>query len=390
MREEHRPDPESFLDQADQADTTPHKGKLKVYVGAAAGVGKTYKMLEEAHDLKRQGRDVVIGIVETHNRAETAAKIADLEQIALREIPYNNVVLKEMDLDALIARKPEFAIVDELAHTNAPGSHHNKRYQDVEDLLEAGINVITALNIQHLESLKPLVKRLTGVEVRETLPDTFLAHADQIVTVDIPVELLRQRLREGKIYPTERVEAALRNFFKHSNLESLRELALREVARGLSRHREDRELLKVEGGRRPATTDRIMVCLSTNPRGGGELLRKASREAGQLNAEWFAVHVETPSESIQKVSTTDFRVLLENVNLASDLGAEVVWLKSPEVLKTMLDFARDKGITKVIIGRTTPGLFNRLLGRSLTHELIAKARDFDIEILAESKEEQAR
>jgi two-component system sensor histidine kinase KdpD len=389
MREDRRPDPESFLDQVDQSESTPHKGKLKVYVGAAAGVGKTYKMLDEAHDLKQQGRDVVIGIIETHGRAETAARVAGLETIPLREIPYNNVVLKEMDLDPLLARKPEFAIVDELAHTNAPGSRHHKRYQDVEDLLAAGINVITALNVQHLESLRPVVKRLTGIEVRETLPDTFLAHADQIVTVDIPVELLRQRLREGKIYPPDRVEAALRNFFKHSNLEALRELALREVARGLSRQREDREALRVEGGRRPATTDRIMVCLSTNPHGGGELLRKASREAGQLNAEWFAVHVETPSESIQKVSTTDFRVLLENVNLASDLGAEVVWLKSPEVLQAMLDFARDKRITKIIVGRTRPRLVSRLLGKSLTHELIAKARDFDIEVLAESKEEEA-
>src|SRR6185437_7465872 len=194
MNDEDRRDPEAFLDLVPRAK----KGSLKVYLGGAAGVGKTYRMLDEAHHLRADGRDVVLGVVETHQRAETAERIGDLQAVPLREMPYRGVTLKEMDLEAVLARKPEFAIVDELAHTNAPGSRHNKRYQDVEDLVASGINVITAFNIQHLESLNQMVRRMTGVEVKETVPDTFLASADQVVTVDISVEELRQRLREGK------------------------------------------------------------------------------------------------------------------------------------------------------------------------------------------------
>jgi two-component system, OmpR family, sensor histidine kinase KdpD len=381
MAEEERREPEAFLD----LEAAPQKGRLKIYVGGSAGVGKTYRMLEEAHQLRAAGHDVVIGVVETHGRAETAAMVRDLEVIPPRRVHYRNVTLGEMDLDALLARKPEYAVVDELAHTNVPGSRHSKRYQDVEELLAAGINVISAVNIQHLESLTPMVKRITGVEVRETLPDAFLQRADQIITVDISAEALRQRLREGKIYPPEQVEQALKNFFKPSNLAALRELALREVARDLSRQREDREMLKREGGRRPAVTERVMLCLSANPHGGEELLRKASREAGQLNADWYVVHVETPAESMQKISTADFRILLDNINLASDLGAEVVWLKSADVVQATLDFAREKRITKILIGRTRPRWWT-LPGRSIADRLINHAPDFDVEVVGREQE----
>ncbi|HJU28192.1 MAG TPA: sensor histidine kinase KdpD, partial [Candidatus Binataceae bacterium] len=297
MSDPDRRDPEAFLDLLPQAK----KGALKVYLGGAAGVGKTYRMLEEAHRLRANGHDVVLGLIETHQRAETAERIGDLEQIRPREISYRGVILKEMDVDAIVARKPEFAIVDELAHTNAPGSRHNKRHQDVEELIGKGINVITAFNIQHLESLNQMVRRMTGVEVKETVPDTFLARADQVVTVDISVEELRQRLREGKIYPADRVEQALRNFFRPGNLAALRELALREVARGQSRNRAEMESLKREHGRRTAVGERLMVCLSSNPEGSQELLRKAARGADRLNADWYAVHVETPRESVQRI-----------------------------------------------------------------------------------------
>lgn len=384
MNREDTRDPQDFLDLV----PATRKGNLKIYLGGAAGVGKTYRMLDEAHQQRAEGHDVVLGFIETHGRAETAARIGDLEMVPLREIPYRGVALREMDLDAILARKPEYAIVDELPHTNAPGSRHAKRYQDVQQLVESGINVITAFNIQHLESLKQIVKRVTGVEVQETIPDTFLARADEIVTVDISVGELRDRLREGKIYPPERVEQALKNFFKPGNLAALRELALREVARDQSRQREVFETLKREGGRRTGVADRIMVCLSSNPDGSDELLRKAARIAARRDADWYAVHVETPSESVQRISSSDFRALLDNINLAADLGAETVWLKSNDVIKAVIDFAREKDITLIVIGRTRPTLWNRMLGASVSLKMIAAAADFDIEIIGHARRQE--
>jgi two-component system sensor histidine kinase KdpD len=384
MNGDDRREPEAFLDLT----TERRRGRLHVYIGAAAGVGKTYRMLDEAHQLREQGHDVVLGFIETHGRAETAAMIGDLEIVPLLKIPYRGVVVEEMDIGAVLARRPEYAVVDELAHSNAAGSRHSKRYQDVEELVTAGINVITAVNIQHLESLSQVVKRTTGVDVRETVPDTFLARADQVVTVDISVEELRQRLRAGKIYPAERVEPALKNFFKPGNLATLRELALREVARDQGRHREEREQLQREGGRRTAVGERVMVCLSSNPEGSEDLLRKAARTAARLSAEWYAVHIETPAESAQKISTADFRALLDNVNLAADLGAEVAWLKSNDVVSALLEFAREKRITRIVLGRTQGGLWNWLRRASVTTRLLSAARDYDLEIVAMGSPEE--
>jgi len=381
MNEEDHRNPDAFLDRVPQAK----KGILKVYLGGAAGVGKTYHMLQEAHHLRADGHDVVLAFVETHNRAETATLIGDLEEVPRREVSYRGVVLREMDAAAVLMRKPEYAIVDELAHTNAPGSLHSKRYQDVEELVANGINVITAFNIQHLESLNQMVRRMTGVEVRETVPDTFLARADQIVTVDLSVEELRQRLREGKIYPPHQVEQALKNFFKPGNLGALRELALREVARGQSRSRAEMELRQRERGRRMAAGERLMVCLSSNPDGGDELLRKAARSADRFNADWYAVHVETPEESVQKISTADFRALLDNINLAADLGAETVWLKASDVVGALIDFGREHRVTRMVIGRTQASLWKRLLRRSITRQLISAATDFDIELVSQTE-----
>jgi two-component system sensor histidine kinase KdpD len=377
MNDEDRRDPDAFLDLVPRS----RRGNLKLYLGGAAGVGKTYRMLDEAHQLRSEGHDLVLGFIETHGRAETAARIGDLESVPLREIPYHGVTLKEMDVDAILARKPEFVLVDELPHTNAPGSRHNKRYQDVEELVDHGISVISAFNIQHLESLKQIVKRISGIDVKETIPDTFLERADQIVTVDLAVEELRNRLREGKIYPPQQIEQALRNFFRPGNLAALRELALREVARDQGRHREELELLKREGGRRTQVAERLMVCLSSNPEGSDELLRKAARTASRLNADWYAVHVETPAESVRKISTANFRALLDNINLAADLGAETVWLKSTNVIEALIDFAREKQITRIVMGRTHPSLWNRLFGASVSTKMIAEAREFDIEIV---------
>jgi two-component system, OmpR family, sensor histidine kinase KdpD len=384
MAEEERRDPESFLGLEAEAA----HGTLKVYLGGAAGVGKTYRMLEEAHQLRAEGHDVVLGLIEPHQRKETAALIGDLEIVPLRQLSHRGATLKEMDVEAIIARKPEYVVVDELAHTNAPGSRHAKRYQDVEELLAAGINVVTALNVQHLEIIAPVVKRITGVEIRETVPDSFLSRADQIIDVDISVEALRQRLREGKIYPPEQIENAFKNFFRPGNLGALRELALQQVARDQRRKREEREMVKREGGRRTALDERIMVCLSSRPDSSLQLLRRASRAAGEANADWYALHVETPAESTQKISTRDFRALLDSINLAADMGAEVVWLKGPDVIKAILDFAHEKRITRIIVGRTRPSLLRRFYDRSITRRLIDQARDFDVHVVSDVEDEE--
>ncbi len=385
MAQDKRPEPESFLDLAPH----PQRGLLKIYLGAAAGVGKTYRMLEEAHQMRQRGVDIVVGFVETHGRAETAERIVGLEVVPRRRLAYRGVTIEEMDLDAIVARKPEWAIVDELPHTNAAGSRHEKRWQDVEDLLAAGVNVITAMNIQHLESLNAIVRRVTGVDVRETVPDAVLSRADQVVNVDLSIEGLRERLREGKIYPADHVEQALRNFFKPSNLTSLRELALREIARGLNRRREDLETRQREGGRRTFVGDRLMVGLSSNPADSAALLRKASRIAGQLNADWYAVHVETPAESVARVDTGNFVKLLDNINLAGDLGAETVWLKADDVVRAMVDFAREHGVTKIIVGRTRQPLWRRWFGRAVPLRLVAAAPDLDVEIAAAAAPEES-
>jgi two-component system, OmpR family, sensor histidine kinase KdpD len=386
MSDDKRLEPEAFLDMVPQTQ----RGRLKVYIGAAAGVGKTYRMLDEAHQLHDRGVDVVLGFIETHRRRETEARIGNLELVPRSQIAYRDVTLEEMDVPAIIKRKPDVVIVDELAHTNAPGSHHQKRWQDVEELIGAGLNVITAVNIQHIESLNTLMRRVTGIDVRETVPDAFFAKADQIVNIDVPVEALRERLREGKIYPREQIENALKNFFKPSNLASLRELALREVARSLDRQRQDRDSIKREGGHRTHVVDRIMVGVSSNASDTGHLLRKASRIAGQLNAEWFAVHIETPAESVKNIGTSDFVALLDNINVASDLGAETVWLKSDDVVKALIDFAHEKGVTKVIVGRTHQPRWRRWIRGDVPARLVADATDLDVEILATDEREESR
>jgi two-component system sensor histidine kinase KdpD len=386
MKDERRPEPESFLDLVAQ----PLKGRLKIYIGAAAGVGKTYKMLEEANQLRAKGIDVVIGVVETHGRAETAAQIRDLEVIPRRTLEYRGTTLEEMDTDAVIARKPEVAIVDELAHTNAPGSKYAKRYQDIEELIANGISVITTMNIQHVETLNPLLRRITGIEVREVVPDSFIARADQIVNIDLTVEQLRERLRDGKIYPPSQIEQALKNFFKPSNLTALRELTLREVARGLNRQREAQEAIRREGGRRAQVFERIMVGLSSNPEDGKRLLQKASRIAGQLNADWFAVHVETPSESVKKIDTRNFVSLLDNINLAGELGAETVWLKAPDPVQALLDFARERGVEKIIVGRTHQPFWRRWIKRDVAMRLLNDAKDLDVEVIGDEALEEEK
>jgi two-component system, OmpR family, sensor histidine kinase KdpD len=381
MNREEEPGSHGIREQADAP--TPKRGTLKVYLGAAVGVGKTYRMLEEALQLRAEGHDVVLGFVETHGRRDTAALIDDLEITPLRDVPYRGVLVKEMDVDALLSRNPEFAIVDELAHTNALGSRNNKRFQDVRQLLVAGINIITALNIQHVESMGPIVKRLTGQNILESVPDAFLAGADEIVDVDVSVEELRERLREGKIYPIQQVNLALRNFFQPSNLSALRELTLREVARDIGRRREEQRLLNENEIPRHFFGERLLVCLPLEPHAAEGLLCKGWREAGAHDAVWYAVHVETPPESLRKVSPREFRALLDNINLASDLGAEIIWIKSSDVARAITEFAHEKRIAKIILKRPRYRFWSQLYHHSLAEKLIYRARNFDVEVVSD-------
>src|SRR6267378_4401601 len=317
MSEAPRADAESLLARV----KAEGRARLRVYIGAAPGVGKTYQMLEDAQQLKRQGVDIVVAIVEAHGRDETEAMIGDLERVPLRRIEYRNVTLEEMDVEAVITRRPAIAIVDELAHSNVPGSKNRRRYEDVLDLLSAGISVITAINIQHLESLNDVVARTTGVRVRETIPDYFLRRADEVVNVDVSVETLRTRLRQGKIYGVEKIQQSLNNFFRKGNLTALRELALRQVADDQAAKAHDYR--EREGLEPAAIPEKVMVAMAS--RGSAKrILRAGSRIAGRLASDWFAVYVETPSEEPGRIDPYDHAVLQENIRFGRELGAKVV------------------------------------------------------------------
>ncbi len=356
QEESRRTSPDVFLRLIEKS----RRGKLKIYIGHAAGVGKTYQMLEDAHLLKKQGADLVAGFIETHGRAETADKIAGLELVPRRKGAYKGKELEEMDLPAILKRKPEIVLVDELAHTNVPGLENEKRYQDVEDILEAGISVMTTVNIQHFESVQEIVSRVTKVEVRERVPDRLLRQADAIVNVDLPSDELRARLQAGKIYPADRIPAALENFFKEENLASLRELAMRQIADRLEAERRgpDRSLTPEPVGAK------VMVAMSSNPETTRLLLRRGSAIAGRLNTNWYAVYVRTKKESPERISARDHRLLSENVTLAMELGAKVVWLASENIAGELLRFAREQGVTLAIFGKSRLSKARRLVQKS--------------------------
>jgi two-component system sensor histidine kinase KdpD len=375
-----RPSAQDFLELVERAK----RGRLKLYVGFAAGVGKTWRMLEEAHALKLRGVDVVGALIETHGRAETRALIRDLEVVPRKEVEYRGVVVEEMDFAAVLARRPAVAVVDEIPHTNVPGSKNRKRYQDVLDLLAAGVNVIGALNIQHLESLNDLIQRNTHVTVRETVPDSFLEQADQVVNLDLAVEDLLERLKTGKIYPSEKIPWALEHFFRDQNLATLRELSLREVAESLDRSAAQAARLGETPG---STRGRVMVALSSNPPHALALLRRGSRMAGRLNTDWFVAYVETPQEAPERIDSEAQRNLLDNIEKARELGAEVVRLKSDDPAAALLDFARSHRVSDLIVGRTELPWWRRLLGRSVLQRLVDTSAGLDLHIVSFEGEE---
>jgi two-component system sensor histidine kinase KdpD len=370
----HRPSPESLLAKIKKGE----HAWLRVYIGAAAGVGKTYQMLEDANALKRQGVDIVAGIVETHGRAETEALIGDLERVPMRRIEYRGVTLEEMDVDTVIERRPTIAIVDELAHTNVPGSKNRKRYEDVLDLLSAGISVITAVNIQHIESLNDAVARSTNVRVRETVPDHVLRRADEVVNVDVSVDMLRTRLRQGKIYSVEKIEQSLNNFFRKGNLSALRELALRQVAQDqASKSHDYRER---EGLENAVIPEKVMVAIAS--RGSAKkLLRTGSRVAGRLANDWYAVYVETPNEEPGRIKPPDYAALQENIRFAQELGAKVVKLSGRRVADELIKFARSEGITLVIFGQSARSRWDILLRGSVINRFLAEVKDATVQVV---------
>jgi two-component system sensor histidine kinase KdpD len=366
--------PEALLARLKERD----QPRLRIYIGAAPGVGKTYAMLQDGHTLRARGVDVVIGLVETYGRLETDAQLRDLEVVPRRTIEYRGAQLHEMDVEAIVARRPQVCIVDELAHTNVPGSRHAKRYEDVLELLETGVHVMTAVNIQHLETLNDAVARVTGVRVRETVPDTFLDRADEVINVDVTVEELRNRLREGKIYRPEKVEQALTNFFRKGNLSTLRELALRAVADEVG---EKAASYRLREGLEPALIpERVMVCMSSNvlaPR----VIRTGARIAGRLGARWYAVYVETPSEKPGRINPHDSDALRQNIQLAESLGATVVRVKADRPAEGLVAFAQREGITHVIFGQSARSRWETLWRGSTIDRFLTTVRDAAVQVV---------
>ncbi|GAA6622697.1 universal stress protein [Scytonema sp. NUACC26] len=353
------------------------RGKHKIYIGMAPGVGKTYRMLEEAHALKDEGIDVVIGLLETHGRKETAKKAEGLEIIPRQQISRSGLVLTEMDVDAILARSPQLALVDELAHTNIPGSIREKRYQDVEVILEAGIDVYSTMNIQHLESLNDLVARITGVIVRERVPDRILDEADEIVAIDVTPETLQERLLEGKIYAPEKIQQSLDNFFQRRNLIALRELALREVADNI----EENAVANNLNGDLCNIHERVLVCVSTYPN-SIQLLRRGARLAKYMNAPLFCLYVSEPERFLTKQESLYVETCEK---LCQEFEGEFLRVNSHDVATSIAEVAQQYRITQIVIGASQRSRWQLLFKGSLTHKLLRLLKNIDLHIISEDR-----
>ncbi|MBE9668487.1 sensor protein KdpD [Mucilaginibacter boryungensis] len=355
------------------------RGKLKVYIGMSAGVGKSYRMLQEAHALLRNGIDVQIGYIETHNRAETHALLDGLAMIDRRKVFYKGKELEEMDLKTILNRHPEVVIVDELAHSNIEGSKNSKRWQDVADILQAGISVITAVNIQHLESLNKDIEQITGITIGERIPDKILELADEIVNIDLTADELIARLKEGKIYEKNKIERSLQNFFQSDKILQLRELALKEVAHHLER-KIDMEIPK-QIKLRP---EKFLACISSNAETAKIVIRKTARLASYYRSPWIVLYVQSSSESVDKIRLDKQRFLINNFKLATELGAEVLRVKSDQVTQTIMQVAEEREITTICIGKPHLNLFQVILRTAVFNELLRKiaATETDLVILS--------
>ncbi|MGE3807071.1 MAG: DUF4118 domain-containing protein [Gemmataceae bacterium] len=373
---ELRPDPDRLLARVREEEASSRRGRLKIFFGYAAGVGKTFAMLEAAQQERADGADVVVGYVETHGRPETDALLAGLEAVAPRWISYRGVSLRELDMDAVLKRKPELVLVDELAHTNAEGLRHAKRWQDVQEILDAGIDVFTTLNVQHLESLNDIVAQITGVIVRETVPDSVLERANDIELVDLTPEQLIERLHQGKVYIPQQAERALQNFFQKSNLMALRELSLRQAAHRLHRDVEAARLEK-EVPEPWATSERLLVCIGPSPT-SARLIRTARRMAAAFHCDWLAVAVDTSGHGN---SDAVRQQIAQHLRLAEGLGAETHTLVGNRVGDTLIEFARARNVTKIVVGKTAQPWWRRLMSHTVVDDLLNRSGDIDVYVI---------
>jgi two-component system, OmpR family, sensor histidine kinase KdpD len=355
------------------------KGKFKVYIGMSAGVGKTYRMLQEAHALLRNGIDIKVGYIETHNRIETQALLEGLPIVPRRKLFYKGKELEELDVQAVINLRPEVVIIDELAHTNIEGSKNEKRWQDVMEILDAGINVISAVNIQHIESLNEEVKKITGIEVKERIPDSVLSQADEVVNIDLTADELIARLKEGKIYEAAKIETALTNFFKGDHILQLRELALKEVASQVVRKVET-EITKINALKHEI----FLACISSNEVTAKTVIRKTARLANYYNSKWYALYVQTPAEKSNKIALDKQRYLINNFKLATELGAQIIKVENTNIAKTIIEQCEERKVTTVCVGKPHLNLVRIILATNVFNELLKKlsANNIDLVILS--------
>ncbi len=352
------------------------KGRMKIYMGMIAGVGKTYRMLEEAHDLLKAGVDVKIGFIEPHDRKETLALVAGLPEVPRKKVFYKGRQLEEMDIEAILNSRPDVVLVDELAHTNIPGSKNEKRWQDVLDLVNGGINVITAFNVQHLESVIDRVQKISGVEMKECIPDKVLQYADEVVNIDLPAEDLIKRLKAGKIYKGDRIQRALDNFFQPEQILQLRDLALRQVA---SQVENQIQSSLPQSARMPL--ERFMACISTNNEGAKKIIRKTSRMAARYQAKWFVLYVQTPQEQADRIDLAVQRKLLYNLKWATELGAEVIQITGEDVPDLINLTAEEQKITNIVLGKPHFSLLRQLTGKNYFDKLLKKLEDKEIDVI---------
>lgn len=370
--EESKKSAQEFLDLIKKS----RRGKFKVYIGMSAGVGKTYRMLQEAQALLKNGIDIKIGYIETHNRKETHALLKGLPLIPRRKLFYKGKELEELDVQAVISLRPEVVIIDELAHTNIEGSKNEKRWQDIVEILDAGINVISAVNIQHIESLNEEVKEITGVEVKERIPDSIIAQADEVVNIDLTADELIVRLKEGKIYEAAKIETALKNFFKSDHILQLRELALKEVASQVERKVET-EVTKTYAMKH----EKFLACISSNEITAKTVIRKTARLANYYNSKWYVLYVQTAKESANKIALDKQRYLINNFKLATELGAEIIKIEQNNIAKAIIEQCDERRITTICVGKPHLSLVRIILATNVFNELLKKLSTNNIDLV---------